>query len=317
MENELEQIAELSKLRNNWYSVAEIIASVVERNGWSPGQVAMNDWLARVRAVLDVTPNTVGRMLAAREFLHQLGGERGPLQWGDPNAFPVSAVELLRRIDAVAPDRTRALLEPIIRGEVPQRRLREIYEEIASKVAPARVSERALTRRAGSAFDQLVIRAVETDRAAFDCPNDYSTRWGRSPTQLRVSISIVAFDPTNIEGTIVGFDAFYSDPNNVDARRRMKDRDYLLYRMAYYSSFFTRYVAVFPLASREGGTGAPVEILRQTGRTNIDVAYVGMDSTAGAPTVMVEPRTTPIGLPQPDCRALPGWSKILPFRRAG
>jgi hypothetical protein len=314
MENELKQIAELSKLRNNWYSVAQIIASVIERNGWSPGQVAMNDWLARVRAVLDVTPNTVGRMLAAREFLHQVGGEGGPLQWGDPNEFPVSAVELLRRIDAVAPDRTRALLEPIIRGTIPQRRLREIYDELASNVSPARVSERALTRKAGSAFDQLVIAAVEAKLTAFGCPKNYVALWGRSPTRLRVSIRAVAFDPADIEGSIVGFDAFYSDPNNVDARRRVKDQDYLLYRMAYYSSFFTRYVAVFPLASREGGTGAPVEILRQTGRTNIDVAYVGMDSNAGAPTVVVEPRTTPIGLPLPDGRTVPGWPRILHYR---
>jgi len=314
MEEALKRIEELSKLRNYWYAVAGIVADVIRENGWASGQVATNEWLARVRAVLKVTPNTVARMLAARELLDELGGAAGPQQWGDPNTFPVSALEILRRINTVAPDRARALLHGVVKGEVPLRRLREIYDELVSKTAPARVSERALTRRAGSAFDELVIAAVKAQLTAFGCPKGYVALSGRSPTRFHVSIRAVAFDPADIERTIVGFDAFYFDPDNLDARRRLKEQYFLLYRMAYYSSFFTRYVAVFPLAARDGGTGIPIEILRQTGRANIDVAYVGTNPKTGAPTVVLEPRTTPVGLPLPDCRRLPDWPKILHYR---
>lgn len=299
----LERIKQLSLLRANWHSVASEVAAVAAERGWRSGDVAMNEWVARAALAANVTPNTIGRLVAARDFLHRVAGPKVASRWGDLDQLPFSSVEILKRIDAINVDAARALLDPAMKGEIPVRELRERYEALVSNRADGRMQARANTKREGAAFIKSMQTALERDLRSFGCGPSIELYRGRfKDSRFSLHINGIAFDPRDISGTIVGFDGHMT--------RNVRPINLFLYRMAYVSAFFARYVVVFASDADQEGLLELQTTLRETGRTNIDVALLTVDESA-APQVRLLGTPVVNAGPLPDCRPLMAWDTVL------
>ena len=310
----LTRLKSLSRLKNNWYSVASVVDDVIVANGWATGQVATGEWLSKAAEAVGVTENTITRMLAVREFLDAISGPEGPKQWGDPDQFPISALEILKRIHAVDADEALVLLDRVLRGELTLRQLNELHEEIITRKGEGRSSNRALTKRAQTAFFKSALEALVADLHQFGCPPDYALREPPPRYPFFDKVSMVAFDPGDILGTIVGFDIYFAERAKGPQLRRMPG---LLPYTAYISSFFKRYVLVFPSTTDQESLREMLDALPHAGHTNVDAALLHVDESTGKTTVEMLNYSSPVSEPVPDCRALAGWNTMYEMAARG
>lgn len=310
----LKRLEGLGRLKNNWYSVASTVDEVIVTNGWATGQVATSDWLSKAAEAVGVTENTITRMLAVREFLNAISGPEGPKRWGDPDQFPISALEILKRIHAVDPAEALALLERVLRGELTLRQLNELHEAIITRKGEGRSSSRALTKRASTAFFKSALEAIKTDLHQFGCPREFALREPPPRYPFFDKVSMIAFDPGDILGTIVGFDIYFVERSKGPQLRRMPG---LLPYTAYISSFFKRYVLVLPSTADQESLREMLDALPHAGHTNVDAALLHVDESTGTTTVEMLNYSSPASEPVPDCRALAGWNTMYEMAARG
>lgn len=309
-ENALSRLQELKLLKNNWYSVAKTVSQVIEENHWLPGQVATNRWLAQVKATMGLTGNTIGRMLAVREFLDELAGDRGPRKWGDPDTFPMSSLEILKRIHAIDRQRALALLETALKGETRLRQLRSELALLASGDNQARTSSRALTKRAGAAFKKQVMKSFDQWPEDYGCAAYVS--WGPlavSPFPYFFQVDSVALDTKSqsVPDTLIAIDVYADARTSEQVRKTLGQR---LAQICYRSSFVSRYFAIFPIELDREVLAPLLKTLDALGIRNVAIVTADLSSSSRRPKVAFLRAPTPGAGPTPDRRHLMPWDQI-------
>ena len=305
----LSRLSELARLKNNWYSVAKTVDDAIKSHGWTPGQAAVTEWVGEAARVVGLTPNTIGRMLAVRDFYDTLAGSPGAKPQGDPDSLPFTSLEILKRIHGVNPDVARNLLDAAMSGKLSSRRLRERYDAVVQESGSSKSWGRELTNRAGNAFEGLVLLRAALDPTEFGCPRGvrvYQTAGSRAHF---LPITAVAVDPLR-PGAVIGIDAFFVEPRNVEAFLRR--HNILVHRMAYAAGFFDIYIAVFPSTLQLERLVQLSEILIATKHENVSIALIDGDQAANRAKVRLVHTGKNGASPSPDCRELVAWAQLIP-----
>ena len=305
----LARLGELARLKNNWYSVAKTVDETIKSHGWTPGQAAVSEWVGEAARVVGLTPNTIGRMLAVRDFYDALAGSPGAKQLGDPDSLPFTSLEILKRIHGIDPVAAGNLADAAMSGELSSRRLRERYDAIVQESDSNKSSGRSLTKRAGNAFEALVLFRAAHDPTEFGCPKGHRIYPTSGSREHFLPITASAVNPLR-SGSVVGIDAYFIEPRNVDTFLRR--HNILVHRMAYASAFFDSYIAVFPSTLQPERLVQLSEILTTTKHENVTIALTDDDQAANRAKVRLVHTGKQGASPAPDCRGLVDWSQLIP-----
>lgn len=309
MDKALRELQALRTRKHRWYSVAKIIARTIEARGWSAGQPALKDWLSQAADASDLSLNTLGRLLAVREFLDALAQSPGPNVTGDPDTFPMSSLEVLKRIHAIKPALAVELLQPTISGELSLRALRERHDALAGDAAHGRTSDRALSKRAAGALGRLAMTALQHDLAAFGFAPGHRLLGRRVITRAFVHVDALVYRPDDVVGSVSGicFVRLGSDVATLS-----KEMVSVLHRLCYLAGFFHKLIAIFPAATPDDFMKELKESLKAARRVNVALVSVEENADPLAVPVIV-PLLTPThdAGPVPDCRASIHWERVI------
>lgn len=309
MEKALRELQALRTRKHRWYSVAKIIARTIQSRGWSAGQPALKEWLAQAAQASDLSLNTLGRLLAVREFLDGLIASPASNIAGDPDSFPMSSLEVLKRIHAIKPALAVELLQATVNGELSLRALRERHDALAADAAHGRTSDRALTKRAAGALGRLATAALQHDLADFGFAPGHRLLGRRVIARAFVQVDALVYRPDDVAASVSGICFVRLGPETATLS---KDMVSLLHRLCYLAGFFRTLIAIFPAEIPAPFIKELMESMKYARRGN--VALVTVEEAAdplAAP--MVVPLLTPPGDagPVPDCRASIHWERVI------
>lgn len=309
MDKALRELAALRSRKHRWYSVATIIARTIQSRGWSAGQPALKEWLVQAAEASDLSLNTLGRLQAVREFLDGVTASPAAKVTGDPDTFPMSSLEILKRIHAIKPELALELLQPTISGEFSLRRLRERHDALAADPAHGRISDRALTKRATVELSRVATAALQHDLTAFGLAPGHRLLARRVIARAFVRVDALAYQPDDVHETICGICFIRLGP---EAGALSQDLQSVLYRLSYLAGFFRKLIAIFPATGAEAFVKELKESLKLARRGNVMLLSVEEAADSLAPPV-VTPLHTPArdSVPVPDCRGSISWERVI------
>ncbi|MFO1315492.1 MAG: hypothetical protein U1F58_07785 [Burkholderiales bacterium] len=309
MDKSLRKLEALRARKHRWYSVAQIIAETIEDRGWSAGQPAFKDWLAQAAQASGLSLNTLGRLLAVREFLDGIAALPASGLTGDPDSFPMSSLEVLKRIHAIKPVLAVEMLRPTVSGELSLRALRERHDALVADAAHGRTSDRALSKRAAGALSRLASTALQHDLAAFGYTPGHRLLARRVIARAFVHVDALVYQPDHVAESVSGI-CFIS--LGAEAVTLSKEMVSLLHRLCYLAGFFSRLIAIFPAAIPDAFIKELKESLASARRSNIALfAVADADDSLAVP--VVKPLLVPAhdAAPIPDCRGSIHWERVL------
>ncbi|MFO1302997.1 MAG: hypothetical protein U1F54_04650 [Burkholderiales bacterium] len=303
----MQELAELRSRKHRWHSVAEIIARTIESRGWSAGQPALKAWLAQAAEASGLSLNTLGRVQAVRGFLNTLAREPGTQMRGDPDTYPMSSLEVLKRIHAINPALARDLLGSTLNGALSLRALRERHDALAEDAGHGRTPDRAITKRSSGGLARLAVSALQDNLAAFGFAPGHRLLPRRLIARAFVRTDALVYRPDEVEQSISGvcFTRFTPDAD-------MRETQGVLYRLGYLSGFFRRLIVIVPSDVDAHIISDLVAAFKDSRRFNVALFEVSEPVDALA-TPHVKALLTPPenALPTPDCRASIQWERVI------
>lgn len=307
MDKSLQELVALRSRKHRWHSVAEVIARTIESRGWSAGQPALKAWLAQAAEASGLSLNTLGRLQAVRGFLNTLARESGTKMRGDPDTYPMSSLEVLKRIHAINPALARDLLGATLNGALTLRALRERHDTLAEDARHGRTPDRALTKRNSGGLARLAVAALQDNLAAFGFEPGHRLLARRVIARAFVQVDALVYRPDDVEQSISGVCLARFTPD-----ADMRETQSVLYRLGYLSGFFRRLVAIVPSDVGATITSDLVDALKDSRRFNVALFEVREPVDALA-TPHVKPLFTPPedAVPTPDCRGSIQWERVI------
>jgi len=307
------ELERLRKLKGNWYSVARLVSETLAANGWKPSQIAAKDWLTRASLATGLNVNTIGRMIAVREFIDQFGTMDSAGVIRNPDSLPFSTLEILKRIHGMDSSLTPTLLPLVIGGQISLRELRVRHESLLAQTPRAMTDSRSAAKRRGSDFERKARQALNQSLPEFGCSQHFKFVVRTAPSREE----FVAYPDAmaiSSEGryrdrnlTAVGFDLV--SQNSRSATWNVKSWQGILFRASYISSFFNRFYVIFPWEADLSSIQRLADGFSSARRFNIGVVLLKAEQEDGQngtfeflsrPAVDIDP--------EPDCRRLIDWS---------
>lgn len=290
----LNELKETGKLRNNWYLVASLTEKI-KRDPTGPRQQFKR--VKDASAASGYSMNTLNRMLAVKEFFVSIKEGVGLLEGIDANTLSFPSLEVVKRLHKVNPDEGIRMLIAVATGKIIFRELREFYNKVVSEntvVASAHQVARLETRD----FEEAAMNAVK--RASAKLISNLGNVTIEKPRDGRLPIDAMAY--AGGPAPVSGFQfVLLRDPEN--PKQTLEN---MLYRILFYSSFFSSYWVVFASNTGEGRIYAFINILEKLGYHTIGVAELPWSADRQPSNINVElklrrlPRATP---PNPDHRS--------------
>lgn len=236
----LEELQELAKLKNNWYSVAVAIEKI-------KAHVAGHQNISRrIKEACEATgysPNTVNRMLAVKAFFDSVRDKVKGLDEVDPNTLSFPSLEVVKRLHQVNPEEGIGMLREVVKGGITFRDLRERYNKLISD-DNSTASIHQISKRESLNFEEAALNAVR--RASGQIFQvDFELPVNKTQLQhLPFVLDAVAQDinPSGSNSSLSGFEFFFfrADEN---VKRRF---DLFINRLLFTANFFTAIWVVFP-----------------------------------------------------------------------
>jgi len=237
MNNEemLKEISRLSRMKNNWYSMATISEQyIVLQGGDRTGQHIQN-----IAANSGLHPNTLNRMMSVRNFLDSVKDQiQNCKKVVDLNDLSYPNLELVKRLYQTNQKLGIKLLNEVVEGKITFRELRKKYNEIiaenmdnASSKQTAKIKGRNFKALALAAIKSASYRLFEGQIMTIDSP----------PRLLSIDAAAYELSPTGSECAYAGFEFIaYHGQTNWNTIL-----DTLLHRSVFLCNFFKRFWIVF------------------------------------------------------------------------
>ncbi len=309
MDKALRELQALRTRKHRWYSVAKIIARTIASRGWSAGQPALKEWLAQAAQASNLSLNTLGRLLAVREFVDVLTESEAATIKGDPDTFPLSSLEVLKRIFAIKPALGVELLQPTINGELSLRALRDRHSALVAEAAHGRASDRALTKRAASALGRVATTALQHDLATFGFGPGYRLLARRVLARAFVHVDALVYRPDDVAGSVSGVCFVRLGP---EVATLSKDMVSVLHRLCYLAGFFRTLTAIFSSTVPEAFIAELKRSLSSAKRLNVALfAIAEAEDPLAAPVIESLLMPAHDAGPVPDCRDSIHWERVI------
>lgn len=153
----LEEMRALSKLKKNWYSVAKIMEKA---KSCCAEQANLSRRLSDVYDVSGYSANTVNRMILVKAFYDSVSDTVKDLGGVDPNSLSFPSLEIVKRLYQVNPAEGIATLSAVAKGKITFRELRGIYNQNITEYG-SRASVRQMARREMQEFEDAAFRAIK------------------------------------------------------------------------------------------------------------------------------------------------------------
>lgn len=289
----LAELEQLSKLKNNWYSVAAVFEKVKLR---CAGQAESSRRIREACRASGFSLNTVNRMVAVRTFFDSVRDQVEELQGVDPNTLSFTSLELAKRLNTANPKEAIAMLSEVVKGRTTYRDLRERYNKIIASDT-SRVSVHQASKREGLNFDDAALEAVQAASEKLLGGNNF--RIIKVKYQAPFSVNAVAYQMgfDDREHAPFGFDFFFIRAHE-NLRRRYES---LLHRLLFYTHFFRAVWVVFPSAVGEDRVSDFSRILDLLGYPSIGVAILPWNDDKSVADGSLKIAR------QPSWRTSPGW----------
>jgi hypothetical protein len=266
----LVKLQELSKMKENWYSVSEITEQIKHAGGT---ELHPSLRFKEAAEASGFSTNTLNRMLAVRGFLDSVKDETPELQAGiDPNSISFPSLEVVKRLYQVNHEEGRRLLAEVVRGEITYRELRKQYNKlIAENVGVA--SSHQIARIAGRDFENAALAALHSSEDEFFKDLKITTE---VPKSLPLQIDAVGYqeDADGHSVPLIGFEfKAYREQSNWKQILEL-----LVYRAQFAANFFQCFWVVFSSSVGVDRIEIFSRIFDELGCPSIGVAVLIMDS---------------------------------------
>jgi len=262
----LAELERLSKLKNNWYSVAAVYE---QYKRLCVGQANASRRMIDACQASGYALNTINRMVAVRTFLDSVGAEVNELQGVDPNTLSFTSLELAKRLHPASPGEAIAMLSEVARGRSTYRELRERYNKIITSDV-SRASVHQVSKREGLDFEDAVLEAIQIAPDLLFGGNNFLVNKVKSQAPLSVNAVAHEIGQDNPDYAPFGFDFFYIRAHE-NFRRRYEA---LLHRVIFYTHFFRGVWVVFPSTVGEERIVDFSRLLDLMGYSSIGVAML-------------------------------------------
>lgn len=265
-----EELQELSKLKNNWHSIADAIETYRWRH------TGHKHVLRRVKETYEAagfSQNTINRMLAAKAFFDSVKDGVDWLKGIDPNALSFPSLEIVKRLHQVNPDEGLEMLHKVAKGEITFRALREHYDKLIAKDS-SKASAHQISKREGAEFESAALRWFSKEASSLFGAGGSVGFHTAAEMRLPLSISAIA-ERTNSDNShnglkLYGLEFFYfRDEENY--RKRIEP---FLQRVLFNSKFFTSVWVALPSELGEKRVAAFIDILDLSNTPSIGVVAI-------------------------------------------
>lgn len=291
------QIAsELAALRSahrrgeiGWMAIADRLREIERDSSWRDAYGSRAEWLEGLESAVGYAPSTARKLIEARDFLELL--ERD-----DPELFRslsspklgVAAIETIKRIRSIAPDRLAEVVAQLKAGKMSVRKVRAFYEKVVRERprAPARAVN--ASRRAASEFIDRALGIIAAHAAALTTWPDavFVRRRLRLPTVVPQAIAVKDELATEIDG----FEALFC-PTALPTAQQNR----VFNEIAVAATFFHHFWVILPEGSRF--RGPLVNLLEKMKFSTIGI--IELDGEQGYKGIL-----QPSGKPRPDHQQL-------------
>ncbi|KIH76255.1 hypothetical protein SAMN05660860_00128 [Geoalkalibacter ferrihydriticus] len=295
----LQELAELSRIKGNWYSVASTFEKFKQHYS-KAGYAHPHRRIRDACKACGYSLNTVNRMMAVREFFDSVKGSVKDLAGVDPDTLSFPSLEVIKRLHQVNPNEGVKMLAEVAGGKLTYRNLREHYKQVFSKNASA-ASGQQLAKKERGEFEEAAFRGL-----LYAQPSMFVDKIKRSiekvkPMQFPLSVDAIAFgwDPETKKSEDVGF-MFFHLRSNENFKQRIEP---LLSRLLFNACFFKAIWVIFP--SNIGSERIRIfsEILHLLDRHSVGIAILPWEKERGrTEDHILEFVRVPRSGPSPDWR---------------
>jgi len=294
------ELQNLTKLKNNWYSVASLTEKLKIRS-------VENSYPARrVIEAADVTKysvNTLNRMISVKAFIDLIIDKVPHLKGVDLNTLSFPSLEVVKRLHQVDPDEGIKMLIMVVEGEITYRDLRKHYNNKMTETGSYTAGQMA--RIEDRLFEEVALEYME-DNSSNLFETNVSLRF-KVPSQSYIADVIV--EPKTLTNEPLNIGIIFV---TLSHQKRPDKLRLLIERSLSYGNFFDKYWIVFPSNSNIKILNSYIELLDLFGKTSYVVALIpweGHDSSN--PKIM----RSASGNPYPDLRGKEDIiNKILEYR---
>lgn len=261
-----DELERLSKLKDNWYSVAVAFEKYKEH---CAGQAHLPRRMREACAACGYSLNTLARMIAVRSFFDSAKNQVKGLNTIDPNNLSFPSLEVVKRLHQVNPEAGIIMFSEVANGRITYRKLREHYNQVIqnnkSRASVQQISKRHIRKYKDAAFDAI----ISSTRVLFgNDENLIINKFSRIPP---FSVDAIAFTAgTDLNAANFGFHFFFFLGNENPIRRL----ELLLSDLIFKSYFFSGIWVIFPSTLGEIRIKAFSETLDLLDRNNIGIAIL-------------------------------------------
>ena len=261
----LNEIKRLSKLKNNWYS----LASISEQYLMLEGEDRTCHQISDVALKCGLHPNTLNRMISVRTFFDSVKNSIQNFdQSTDLNDLSYPNLELVKRLYRTNQEQGISMLNEVVKGKITFRELRAIYNKlIADNINNA--SSQQIAKIQGNSFKSSALSSIKAAKNDLFSGQNITIE---SPQSRSLIIDAVAYEltPSGKYFDYAGFE-FISYREQANWNTVL---DTLLYKSVFYSNFFKRFWIVFSENTGEECSASFSKILRQLGCPSIGIAML-------------------------------------------
>lgn len=295
------ELQNLTKLKNNWYSVASVAEQLKIRS-------SENGFPARrLREAANVTPysaNTLNRMISVKAFLDLIINGVPELQGVDLNTLSFPSLEVVKRLHQTSREEGMKMLIKVVKGDITYRDLRKHYDEIMTETGS--YSKGQLARIANRKFEEVALERLK-EKASDLFKTTVSLRFNvQSPSYFAdviVEPKTLTYEPLNI-GIIFETLSLQKVPDKLRL---------FIERSLTYGNFFDRFWIVFPSNANKEIIKSYIELLDDFGKTTYMVVLVPWEEQDSADVQIIREAS---GEPNPDLRGKENIiNKILECRQ--
>ena len=264
-EEMLKEIDRLSRMKNNWYSMASVAEQyILMRGGDRTGQNILD-----IASNCRLHSNTLNRMMSVRDFFDSVKDQIQNFDKNiDLNDLSYPNLELVKRLYQTNQEQGIKMLNEVVKRKITFRELREKYNELIAENMDT-ASSKQIAKIKGKNFKALAFAAVKLE--ANDLFRGHVITIG--PPQLRLlTVDAVAYEltPEGSDFAYAGFE-FISYRSQANWNTIL---DALLYRSVFFSNFFKRFWIVFSENTGLECTSSFAKILRLLKCPSIGIAIL-------------------------------------------
>jgi len=300
-QNLLAELQNLTKLKNNWYSVASVTEKLKIRS-------AENDFPARrLREAAEVTKynvNTLNRMISVKAFLDLIIGKVPHLKGVDLNTLSFPSLEVVKRLHQVNHDEGLEMLLMVVMGKITYRDLRKHYDGKMTETGSYTTGQ--LARIKNRKFEEVAL--------------EYIKEKFHNLVETNVSLRFKVQSQSYFADVIVEPKTLTNEPLNIgiifETLSPQKGPDKLrlfIERSLSYGNFFDKFWIVFPSNADKVIVNSYIELLDLFGKTSYVVVLIPWEEQASGDLQIIRHAS---GKPDPDLRGKENIiNKILKYEK--